>query len=103
MINTVEMIGVTGMLLVFTSFIAKNWVWLYSLNLTGSTLLMLYAILNHDPVFTILEAGIVALLIYRLTGEIRRRRLETRVRSPPTKSVAVQPLHSRPHINKDAR
>ncbi len=83
MIDTTQIIGVTGMLLVFTSFIARNWIWLYTLNLTGSILLTTYAILNHDPVFTTLESGIVALLIYRLTGEIKRRRLEARVRSPP--------------------
>ena len=80
-IGSAQAIGVTGMLLVFTSFVARNWAWLYSLNLSGSILLTLYAILNHDPVFTTLECGIVALLIYRLAGEVRRRRLETRVRS----------------------
>lgn len=83
MMTATQAIGIVGMLLVFASFIAKNWIWLYSLNLMGSTLLMLYAILNKDPVFTILEAGIVSLLVYRLIGEVKRRRLETRVRSPP--------------------
>ncbi len=67
-------IGVLGLLLVFTSFIVRNWVWLYSFNLSGAVLLTIYAYMIGDPIFTIVEAGISAFLSYRLVSEIRSRR-----------------------------
>ena len=76
-------LGVIGMILVLVSFVVKDWRWLYSFNMTGAFLLTIYAYLNRDMVFTILEAVIVAIQAYRLAGELKARRggLETRVRS----------------------
>ncbi len=59
------------MLLVFASFIVKRWTWLYAFNMTGAILLTLYAYLRGDPVFTVVEAGIVVFLAYRLYQELR--------------------------------
>ncbi len=67
------MVGVAGMLLVFASFIVKDWRWLYSLNLAGSLTLLFYAYLRGDPVFVVVEAGIVGMLAYRLYGEVTGR------------------------------
>jgi hypothetical protein len=66
-------LGLAGMALVFASFIVKDWRWLYSFNLSGATLLTLYAWLRGDPVFTAVEAGIAAFLAYRLYAELRGR------------------------------
>ncbi len=74
MVDAVQALGLAGMLLVFASFIVKKWTWLYAFNMTGAALLALYAYLQGDPVFTVVEAGIVAFLAYRLLGEIRGRR-----------------------------
>ncbi|MEB3859719.1 MAG: hypothetical protein LRS43_00755 [Desulfurococcales archaeon] len=68
------LIGIAGLLLVFTSFTVKNWLWLYSFNLTGALLLTLYAYLIRDPIFTIVEAGISGFLAYRLLSELKRRK-----------------------------
>ncbi len=83
LIGSAEILGLMGMLLVFASFIVKDWKWLYSFNMAGATLLAIYAHLNGDIIFTVVEAGIVVFLAYRLANEIRNRRggLETRVRS----------------------
>ncbi len=66
-----KLVGLAGMLLVFTSFVVKRWVWLYGFNLAGTLLLTLYAILIGDPIFTVVEAGIAVFLAYRLLGELR--------------------------------
>jgi lipid-A-disaccharide synthase-like uncharacterized protein len=82
MVSHIEIIGLTGMMLVFISFIVRDWRWLYTFNMAGALLLTLYAYLRRDAVFTIVEAGITLFLAYRLYGEIKSRRgLETRVRS----------------------
>jgi len=82
-VEPVRLLGLAGMLLVFASFIVKRWLWLYALNLAGTLLLTLYAILIGDPVFTVVEAGIAAFLAYRLLGELRGRGLENKgVESP---------------------
>jgi len=73
-VDAVQAIGLAGMLLVFASFIVKRWTWLYTLNMAGAALLTLYAYLQGDPIFTVVEAGIVAFLAYRLWGELRERR-----------------------------
>jgi len=72
-VDTVQLIGLAGMILVFASFIVKRWVWLYTFNMTGAVLLTIYAYLQGDPVFTIVEAGIVAFLAYRLVNELKSR------------------------------
>jgi len=73
-IDPVELLGLAGMILVFLSFIVKDWRWLYGFNMSGAILLTLYAYLRGDPIFTIVEAGIVVFLAYRLAGELRRTR-----------------------------
>ncbi|MCE4600909.1 MAG: hypothetical protein F7C38_05020 [Desulfurococcales archaeon] len=80
MIDATQALGVAGMLLVFASFTVRNWLWLYTLNLAGTLLLDLYAVLQGDPVFTLLETGIALFLLYRVGNELRVRRLEKRVR-----------------------
>ncbi|MEB2837115.1 MAG: hypothetical protein GSR80_001269 [Desulfurococcales archaeon] len=74
MIGWLEALGLAGMVLVFASFVVKSWVWLYSLNLSGTVVLTLYAYLRRDPIFTVVEAGIALFLAYRLAGEIKGRR-----------------------------
>jgi hypothetical protein len=66
-------LGLAGMALVFASFIVKSWAWLYAFNMSGAVLLTLYAYLRGDPIFTVVEAGIVAFLAYRLHQELRGR------------------------------
>ena len=61
------------MILVFLSFIVKDWRWLYSFNLSGALLLTLYAYLRRDPIFTVVELGIAVFLAYRLFQEIKDR------------------------------
>ena len=70
----VGVLGVTGMILVLISFIVKDWRWLYSFNMTGAFLLTIYAYMNRDMVFTVLEAVIVGIQAYRLMGELKSRR-----------------------------
>jgi len=72
--DAVQALGLAGILLVFASFIMKRWTWLYALNMAGATLLTVYAYLRGDPIFTVLQAGIVAFLAYRLWRELRERR-----------------------------
>ena len=72
--DPVEALGLAGMLLVFASFIVKRWTWLYAFNMTGALLLTVYAYLQGDPIFTVVEAGIVAFLAYRLAMELKGRR-----------------------------
>ena len=72
--DSVQMLGVAGMLLVFASFIVKRWVWLYSFNMTGAILLAVYAYLKGDYVFLVVESGIVGFLAYRLLGELFKKR-----------------------------
>ena len=67
----VELIGLAGMVLVFLSFIVKKWVWLYTFNMSGAILLAIYAYLQGDIIFTVVEAGIVLFLLYRLVNELR--------------------------------
>ncbi len=69
--DPVQALGVVGMLLVFASFIVKRWTWLYGFNMSGALLLTAYAYLRGDPVFTVVEAGIVAFLAYRLYRELK--------------------------------
>lgn len=78
MIDAAQAIGVAGMLLVFASFLIRNWVWLYGLNLAGTLLLDVYAVIRRDAVFATLESGIALVLVYRFTREIRGRRNSTR-------------------------
>ena len=73
-IDPVTVIGLMGAMLVFTSFIMKKWVWLYSLNLSGATLLLINAYLTKNLVFLVLQSGIVALLSYRLIRELKFRK-----------------------------
>ena len=75
-----DLLGLTGMILVFASFIVKDWRWLYSFNMTGAALLAAYAYILDNKVFLAVETGIVAFLAYRLAGEIRGRRGSTRCR-----------------------
>jgi len=81
--DPVQLLGLAGMALVFMSFIVKKWTWLYAFNMSGAILLTVYAYLRGDPVFTVVELGIVIFLLYRLLGELRERERgsETRVRS----------------------
>ncbi len=72
-VDIVEVIGFIGLILVFVSFVVKSWIWLYVFNMSGSTILALYAYLRGDLVFTILEAGIVIFLVRRLVSELRQR------------------------------
>jgi lipid-A-disaccharide synthase-like uncharacterized protein len=65
-------IGLAGMIFVFTSFIVKRWLWLYTFNLTGTVLLTIYAYLKRDLIFLVVEAGLVFFLLYRLLNEIRK-------------------------------
>ncbi len=74
-IGSVELLGLLGMILVFLSFIVKDWRWLYSFNLSGALLLTLYAYLRRDPIFTIVELGIALFLAYRLVEELKSRRV----------------------------
>lgn len=74
MLESVQLIGVIGMLLVFTSFTIRNWMWLYMFNLLGTLLLDVYAIIRRDAVFAALESGIALFLAYRLIGEYRKSR-----------------------------
>ncbi|MCE4602998.1 MAG: hypothetical protein F7C08_03265 [Desulfurococcales archaeon] len=79
--DPVQALGVAGMLLVFASFIVKRWAWLYGFNMSGAILLTFYAYLRGDPVFVVVEAGIVAFLAYRLYVELRGgpvKRVESR-------------------------
>ena len=69
-----EAVGIVGMLLVFASFIVKDWKWLYSFNLSGAALLTVYAYLRRDAVFFVVELGISAFLAYRLVKELRAGR-----------------------------
>jgi len=73
-IDPIQVIGIIGMLLVFLSFVVKKWIWLYAFNMTGAVLLTLYAYLRRDLIFTVVEAGIVLFLLYRLLGELKSRR-----------------------------
>ncbi len=68
-----QILGLVGMILVFISFIVKDWKWLYAFNMSGATILAIYAYLNNDPVFTVVEAGIVFFLAIRLVREIREK------------------------------
>ena len=70
-VDYTEAIGIVGMLLVFASFVVKDWRWLYSFNLSGAVLLTLYAYLRRDGVFFVVELGISAFLAYRLVRELR--------------------------------
>ncbi len=65
-----QLLGLLGMLLVFASFIVKDWKWLYTFNMSGAMILAYYAYLNNDPIFTAVEAGIVGFLAYRLYNEL---------------------------------
>ncbi len=65
-----RLIGLTGMLLVFASFVVKRWTWLYTFNASGASLLAVYALLRGDVIFFTVEIGIVAFLLYRLKREI---------------------------------
>ncbi len=71
MLTPEKLLGLAGMLLIFTSFIVKRWLWLYLFNLSGTLLLTAYAVIIGDPVFTIVEAGIALFLAYRLFIELR--------------------------------
>ena len=75
-ISGVEALGLLGMILVFISFIVKDWKWLYTFNMSGALVLTIYAWLRRDAVFTIVEAGIFLFLLYRLAEELRARRGE---------------------------
>ncbi len=73
-----SLVGLSGMFFVFLSFIIKKWIWLYTFNLTGTSLLALYAYLKHDLIFLIVEAGLVFFLSYRLVNEIKEKKLDKR-------------------------
>jgi hypothetical protein len=70
-VEVATIIGVTGMVLVFLSFIVKRWAWLYSFNLAGTTLLAIYAYMQKDLIFLIVETGLVFFLAYRLLNEVK--------------------------------
>ncbi len=65
-----QAIGLVGVVLVFASFVVKDWRWLYSFNMSGAALLAVYAYLTGSMVFLVVEAGIVAFLAYRLYNEL---------------------------------
>ncbi len=69
-VDPVQAVGLVGVILVFASFVVKDWRWLYSFNMSGAALLALYAYLTGSIVFLIVEAGIVAFLAYRLYNEL---------------------------------
>lgn len=68
--DPVEAIGVLGIILVFASFIVKDWRWLYAFNMSGAALLAVYAYFTGSPVFLVVESGIVVFLAYRLYKEL---------------------------------
>ncbi len=68
--DPVQAIGLVGVVLVFASFVVKDWRWLYSFNMSGAALLAVYAYLTGSMVFLVVEAGIVAFLAYRLYNEL---------------------------------
>jgi len=72
-VDPVQTIGLVGMILVFLSFLVKKWTWLYTFNMSGAILLTIYAYLKKDIIFTIVEVGIVAFLLYRLAGELKQQ------------------------------
>jgi len=72
-LSYVEAIGLIGLVLVFASFIIRNWVWLYALNLSGALMLAVYAFLVGNTIFLILQCGIALLLTYRLIIIIKKR------------------------------
>ncbi|MCE4618792.1 MAG: hypothetical protein F7C37_05040 [Desulfurococcales archaeon] len=78
-LDSTQLIGVIGMLLVFTSFTIRNWIWLYMFNLLGTLLLDVYAIIRRDAVFAALETGIAIFLAYRLVDEYRKSRRESSI------------------------
>lgn len=71
-LNSVVLVGLAGMMLVFASFVVKKWLWLYSFNLSGASLLALYAWLRRDYIFLVVEAGLAIFLAYRLLSELER-------------------------------
>ena len=90
-VDYAEAIGIAGMLLVFASFIVKDWRWLYSFNLSGAILLTLYAYLKRDAVFFAVELGISAFLAYRLARELRSGRPPSGYEGPsPSQGEPVQ-------------
>ncbi len=64
-------LGLLGMILVFSSFIVKKWIWLYTFNLVGTAILALYAYIRKDLIFLIVEVGLVFFLFYRLFNELK--------------------------------
>ncbi|MEM0366284.1 MAG: hypothetical protein QXR02_02310 [Acidilobaceae archaeon] len=64
-------IGLIGLILVFTSFTVRNWIWLYIFNMTGTLLLTIYAYTIGNIIFTVLEGGLVVFLTYRLLQTLR--------------------------------
>ncbi|GAB6147572.1 hypothetical protein JCM10135_01130 [Stetteria hydrogenophila] len=81
--DPVQAVGVAGVILVFASFIVKDWRWLYSFNMSGALLLAVYAYLTGSTVFLVVESGLAVYLAYRLYAELssRRSRGERRERS----------------------
>jgi hypothetical protein len=71
--DPLQTLGIIGMILVFISFVVKDWKWLYTFNMSGALILTIYAYLRKDTVFTVVEAGIVAFLLYRLVKELKVR------------------------------
>lgn len=72
-------IGVTGLILVFLSFLVQNWRWLYLFNGLGSFLLALYAFLQGNWIFTVLESGIVFFLLLQLYKELHTPEIEIQI------------------------
>lgn len=69
----VDILGYIGLTLVFTSFIVRRWVWLYTFNMLGAIILATYAYLIGNLVFTVLEAGLSFYLLLRLLEVLRGR------------------------------
>ena len=72
--DSVTLIGLTGMALVFASFTVKRWAWLYSFNMSGAIVLAVYAAMRGDPIFVAVEAGLAAFLAHKLYRELSSRR-----------------------------
>ncbi len=69
----IDLIGLVGMILVFLSFIVKRWLWLYLFNASGAAFLALYAYLEGNMIFLLVELGILFFLSYRLVQEAGSR------------------------------
>lgn len=73
-LSYMEVVGLIGLVLVFASFVIRNWVWLYALNLSGALMLAVYAFLVGNIIFLVLQCGIALLLTYRLIITIKNKK-----------------------------